>query len=226
MSSIKLVPFDPDDSIQVEELRRQRVLCGWNVDKVDKWREYGRQGLKALFWVFPADDQESRAKWTSDMPQVDMCNLSPKKEGPPPNPNFRPLGQGSLDWYDDMGDERLVCRDKKPRRIQISNLFTLKHLAGRGLGNMILAELESLASKPPFDADYVTLNTIDRDLAVDPRHAKRFGWHYDADARVNQDWYVRKGYTVFERMVPRYEEKDLEGKLYMHGAAYLEKRIK
>ncbi|KAM0793382.1 hypothetical protein ACM66B_000836 [Microbotryomycetes sp. NB124-2] len=225
MSTIKLVPFDPEDAMQLDELHRQRVLCGWNVDAIGKWQKFVRQGLKALFWVFPADNEESRKTWLHDMPEQDVCNLCPEI-GPPPNPSFRPLGHCSLDWYDDLGDEQLACRDKSPRRIQLSTLYTLKHLAGRGLGNLLLQELERIAAQPPFEADYVTLNTMDRSRATDEAYAKTFGWHFNKDVRVNQDWYERKGYTVFRRMVPRYEDRRIDGQIVKIEAAYLEKKLK
>ncbi|KAK4057564.1 hypothetical protein OIO90_001209 [Microbotryomycetes sp. JL221] len=226
MTTVKLVRYDPDNQIEVDELTRQRVLCGWNIDAIDKWKKYIQQDLKALFWVWPADTPQAEELWTRDMPDVDRCNLTPEN-GPPPNPEFRPLGHCSLDWYDDMGDRELACRDERPRRIQLSTFFVLTHLTGRGLGNMLLQELERIAALPPFDADIITLNTMDRSRATDPEFAKIFGWHYNPKTRVNQDWYERKGYKVFKRMVPRYQDNRLaDGQIQMIEACYMLKYLK
>lgn len=41
---LRFQPLDPDNEIQVAELRRQRMLCGWGLDSVDKWLEMIRKG--------------------------------------------------------------------------------------------------------------------------------------------------------------------------------------
>lgn len=42
--SIRFQPLDPDNEVQVAELKRQRILCGWGLDSVEKWLEMIRKG--------------------------------------------------------------------------------------------------------------------------------------------------------------------------------------
>lgn len=42
--SLRFQPLDPDNLTEVAELRRQRMLCGWGLDSVDKWLDMIRAG--------------------------------------------------------------------------------------------------------------------------------------------------------------------------------------
>lgn len=43
-SSLHFQPLNPDDLKEIAELRRQRLLCGWGFDSIDKWLDMIRKG--------------------------------------------------------------------------------------------------------------------------------------------------------------------------------------
>lgn len=64
--------------------------------------------------------------------------------------------------------------------------------------------LESAAESPEFGARYLTLNTLDGDIAWDAEYWKALG--HATPERSNEAWYLRLGFEVFRRGVPRYED--------------------
>ena len=50
-SRVVLVPWDPESAEHVKRLCNQRVACGWNSDKVERWKVMQREGKKAIHWI-------------------------------------------------------------------------------------------------------------------------------------------------------------------------------
>ena len=88
-------------------------------------------------------------------------------------------------------------------------------------------ELEALAASPAFNARWITLNTLDRDAATSAEWWSKTLYPYDPLRRVNEDWYAgpSRKYEVFRRWIPRYEEKDKDGKPMLYPAVYMRKRL-
>lgn len=48
---VRLIPWDPDSKDHIDHITRQRISCGWDADKVQKWKVTQRSGHKCLFWI-------------------------------------------------------------------------------------------------------------------------------------------------------------------------------
>lgn len=51
--SLRFQPLDPDNAVEVAELRRQRMLCGWGLESVEKWLEMIRKGDRVSQMLIP-----------------------------------------------------------------------------------------------------------------------------------------------------------------------------
>ncbi|ORY69300.1 hypothetical protein BCR35DRAFT_308103 [Leucosporidium creatinivorum] len=219
---VDLVPFDPEDSTHVQELIRQRVLCGWNVDAVEGWCAKVRSGLKGLQWIVRGTTPDAVAFFAEPLPSVELC--AGGEVGPPsPDPSFAPIGHVSLDWYDDAGEKELASKDDGI--VTISTFFILKSQQGRGLGNAVMDELEALAGTSTFGAKTITLNTLDGDQATDTARWVNLPGGFNPSARFNERWYLRRGYKTFRRAVPRYKEKGIDGSDLFLDAVYMRKEV-
>ncbi|GAA6006655.1 hypothetical protein JCM10207_005007 [Rhodosporidiobolus poonsookiae] len=218
---VRFARFQPDDDREVAELRRQRVLCGWGEESVDSWREQVRRGVKNLYWIFPTDEAAY-----GPLPDEEPLSLDPTKTGPTaPDATFRPLGHVSMDWEDYAGDESLCDREKGI--ITLATFFILKSQQGKRLGSVVMKEMEALAAGPELNATVITLNTVDSEFAAKPEFWTRQGLPVPAaDARVNESWYARLGYTVYKRGIPRYPAVDVnDGSEWKMQAVFMRKEI-
>ncbi|KAM0755692.1 hypothetical protein T439DRAFT_320399 [Meredithblackwellia eburnea MCA 4105] len=198
-SPITFVKFDADAKRDVDELYRQRTLCGWGEEDVEKWRVQVRAGDKGLFWIFPSPGFKDKFP----LPDAEKRVLVPGPDMPSPDPGFRPLGHISLDWTDYRDDESLVSRAEG--RCTLATFFILGSQQGRGLGNLAMDMLEYLASTPPISAKTITLNTIWGENWTNPEWHREKGMDYDPakPGRVNQQWYASRGYVAY-KVEPRY----------------------
>ncbi|KAI5478555.1 hypothetical protein MNV49_004814 [Pseudohyphozyma bogoriensis] len=214
-SPVNLVRFLPDNEDHIAELTRQRVLCGWDDDKVDGWRKNVKEGEKILYWIFPVDP----AKFA--IPEVERLNIDPSKTGPPPpNAAFQPLGHVGIDIRDDKHDDPMLA-NKDEGIVKIATFFILGSQQGKGLGNIVMDETERLAASPPINAKRLTLTTVAGRLMRDAAYWKRIGGVYDPTARVNEDWYFKRGYRAF-REAPLYPYIDAEsGESFLIDAVIL-----
>ncbi|KAK4698748.1 hypothetical protein P7C70_g7523, partial [Phenoliferia sp. Uapishka_3] len=194
---IRFVRFQPDLPRDVAELERQRVLCGWGLEHVPVWRDEVRRGDKGLFWIFPKPGFEDKYPVPDDEP----LNLEDGQGPAHPDPSFRPLGHISLDWTDYMNDNSLANRDEG--LLTLATFFILVSQHGRGLGNAAMDEAEALAASPVFAAKFLTLNTMLGKNTASQEWNERVGIKYNPGARVNQNWYRKRGYVEYKEE-PRY----------------------
>ncbi|BGO92766.1 hypothetical protein NBRC10512v2_005052 [Rhodotorula toruloides] len=216
----KLVRFNPDEAKEVEELKRQRVLCGWNLDKVEVWREQCRRGVKNLYWIHPAVPIET--------PEFEPLNSDNSRAGPPPpDPSadvydsFQPVGHISLDWEDYEGDTTLCDREKGI--ITLATFFILLSQQGKGYGSVVMKQTEQMAVE--VGAKEITLNTVDGEYAVQPWWWEQQGIKFDSRLRVNERWYERLGYTAYKRAVPRYPCRTVDGRDILLEAVFMRKKL-
>ncbi|GJN92242.1 hypothetical protein Rhopal_005272-T1 [Rhodotorula paludigena] len=217
-SPVRFVRFRPDEAIDVEELRRQRVLCGWGEEKVEFWRDQVRRGVKNLYWVFPSAANEP-LPWFGFEP----CNFDTARSGPPPpDLSFQPLGHVSLDWEDSDNDESLC--DREAGKVTLATFFLLLSQQGKGYGSTVMKEMEEMA-KRDLSATSITLNTVDGEFAVQPWWWERQGVPYSPTRRVNEKWYERLGYVAYKRGIPRYPGKTVSGEDILLEAVFMEKKV-
>ncbi|KAL8286304.1 hypothetical protein RQP46_004792 [Phenoliferia psychrophenolica] len=198
VTPLQFVKFEPDTTRDVEELKRQRVLCGWGLPDVEGWREEVRRGDKGLYWIFAKPEHAAEYP----VPDEERLNLGGEELGPKhPDPSFRPLGHISLDYTDYMGDQTLANREEG--RVTLASFFILTSQQGRGLGNAAMDEVEYLAASPPFEAKTITLNTMLGKNQADPKWHESIASVWIPGSRVNQSWYTKRGYVPYKEE-PRY----------------------
>ncbi|BGP36499.1 hypothetical protein JCM10450v2_000397 [Rhodotorula kratochvilovae] len=219
MRAIELVAFNPDDAREVEELKRQRELCGWGLHNVEIWREQVRRGVKNLYWVWPTD----RASYVT--PSFEPLNNNPSVAGPPPpDPSFQPIGHVSLDWEDYDPNEDTLC-DRAKGVCTLATFFILLSAQGKGTGSLVMKEMETMAVRD-LKATAITLNTVDGEFAAQPWWWERQGLPFSEKTRINERWYDRLGYTAYKRAVPRYPAKSVVGEDILLEAVFMRKELR
>jgi GNAT superfamily N-acetyltransferase len=120
------------------------------------------------------------------------------------NASHKLIGHWALDWSDYGDDTSLAAYID--RRITFATFFLLTSQTGQGLGNAVMDIAERLALN--VGAKVITLNTLDGVEATSVEFWKRIGVVYDPTARVNETWYLKRGYIPYKRL-HRYPETDV-----------------
>ncbi|GAA5969143.1 hypothetical protein JCM11641_007483 [Rhodosporidiobolus odoratus] len=216
---IRFIRFDVESEKETEELKRQRVLCGWQVEDVELWRDQVRRGVRNLYWIFP-----SSLSTAPPLPEDEYLPYGSKEYGPrPADPAFRPTGHVALDWEDAKGEESLASKEKGV--ITLATFFILASQQGKGLGTAVMQEMETLAASPELGARAITLNTLDGNFASDPAWWARMGVTFSAELRNNERWYERYEYTAYRRAVPRYPAKTVDGEDILLESVFMRKEL-
>jgi GNAT superfamily N-acetyltransferase len=198
-----LVPVNLHEKTQFEELRRQRVLCGWDQDHVSQWRDAMDAKLKSLFWI----------------------HVKPAAED-----DYKMAGHISLDSQASPPDPELANPDRSVMTISTFFIFP-EHRSG-GIGRAAMETLEGYATHEPYgspDCKEIALTTISRRYTEDDGEEwrgvyKRRGMDAPIKGRSNEDWYVRQGYVKFKEE-PRYRDRLLDGTEIMLLASFLRKPL-
>ncbi|KAL4804974.1 hypothetical protein BDV18DRAFT_161374 [Aspergillus unguis] len=190
-----LVPINLASPTEAEELRQQRLVCGWHKtpDVFASWHDKQVAGLKSFFWITVTKGSESiRA------------------------------GHISLDAYADPADSELANSDKT--NLTIQTFFILPQHRSGGLGSAAMRMIEALAPKEPFgspNCEFITLNTMSKKHYYD----EELGPILRPTMPIcNQEWYERQGYVVWKEE-PRYEDTLPDGRAFVWTSAFMRKRI-
>ncbi|KAM0755685.1 hypothetical protein T439DRAFT_320392 [Meredithblackwellia eburnea MCA 4105] len=191
-STLELIKYDPTSEIHIQELKRQRVLCGWGLENVEMWTRQVAEGEKGLYWIFPPPSLIH----LYPLPSQDHISSEQLTEVPlDPNPEFRALGHISLDWIDYDGDETLANREEK--KVTLATFYILKAAQGRGVGRSAMDAVEELAVSPEFAAKVITLNTCPVEDLLNPEWCRKHGQPLLPEKQCMQRWYERRGYVVY-----------------------------
>lgn len=99
--------------------------------------------------------------------------------------------------------------------LQFVNPLHLIHTQISTRDNSVLREvmdaIEAMATAPDSGISELTLNTLSRVCATDPHFWAQLGSVYDPTAPLNQDWYEKRGFTVFKSGIRAFEP-DKDGK--------------
>ncbi|RCI10513.1 hypothetical protein L249_4340 [Ophiocordyceps polyrhachis-furcata BCC 54312] len=213
---VELIPWDGTDGAHVSRLMAQREACTWAQDEVLAWRELMVQGVKTVFWVALAedeDDDDDDDDHSSPMREVMLrthCHEFPNELEPlfdtaptiaanartPSARAFHPVGHVALEaLFDRNARFDLPCAT-----YWVKSLYISWPLQFSGLGSAAMSQLERIASNPPFNSDYIALDTLPADfqrseqvqsIAFDARGLPR-----PLEMRTNEDWFRRMGYRV------------------------------
>ncbi|KAL2800605.1 hypothetical protein BJX66DRAFT_332167 [Aspergillus keveii] len=201
--ALTLIPVNLNDPVEYEELRQQRITCGWDntVQILSLWQEKQAQGLKSLFWV---------------------TELLPDSKSPFP---IR-AGHISLDAYASPIDYDLANANKT--NLTIQTFFILPEYRSRGLGSRAIKLIEGMARSAPYgssECKYITLNCMSKKYYFDETmgpYVRRFM------PICNQQWYEKLGYVAWKEE-PRYEhtiiEENEERRDVVYDAVFMRKRL-
>lgn len=216
----RLIPMDLEQDIERQELHKHRLICGWNSEMIETWREEMRKGERTLFWI-----TISGCDNTTD--------LTPLKKTH--DALLYPVGHISLDKVDDPPhplppDDTLVAPDGSI--LSISKLFVLPRFAGLGLGAFALEECERMAQREPYgslNCRAVTLNTMSsRYLANGEDGPEGMGrWALIGEQipkRDNSIWYSRRGYVRYKEEI-RYFIPKLDGTMLSWYGVFMRKEL-
>ncbi|KAL3450372.1 hypothetical protein BJX65DRAFT_270647 [Aspergillus insuetus] len=216
-----LVPINLDDPSEYEELRQQRVICGWNntPEALALWHEKQRAGLKSFFWIAT----------TKSTPTTSAESKQPSESEPGSKTSESPpirAGHISLDAYTEPPDSSVANAEKT--RLTIRTFFILPEHRSSGLGRASMALIESLAGSEPYgspNCEFTTLDTMSKEHYYDPVLGPEVR---KVQPICNQEWYERLGYVVW-KVEPRYEDtvvlEDGEVREVVYKAAFMKKPV-
>ncbi|KAL3490984.1 hypothetical protein BJX62DRAFT_130600 [Aspergillus germanicus] len=189
-----LVPINLDDPSEYEELRQQRVICGWNntPEALALWHEKQRAGLKSFFWITTTKSAASTSSESRSEPSSKSSEPIPIR-----------AGHISLDAYTEPPDASVANAEKT--RLTIRTFFILPEHRSSGLGRTSMALIESLAGSEPYgspNCEFTTLDTMSKEHYYDPILGPEVR---KVMPICNQEWYERQGYVVY-KVEPRYED--------------------
>lgn len=211
VNSITLEPMDLHDAVQLSELQRQRVICGWDKDAsvIEGWRTANSERKQALFWVIPTS----------------LSHL-------PPSQRYA----GHIAMYKSTYDNENGADDVLPDLtvMNVTTLFILPEHRGAGLARAAVKALEGMAKTEPYgwpECKAMTLNTLARRYVEDDEWRKiaaaphkSLGIPLPAKGMSNEDWYARMGYVKWKEM-PLYSARSEDGSEFKFIASFMWKSL-
>ncbi|KAF7532925.1 hypothetical protein G7054_g7554 [Neopestalotiopsis clavispora] len=151
LSSISLVPWDPNSPEHVERMRQQRVACGWKVDKISNWQKFQKEGKLAFYWITLGSDHEDRdyliQKHLTDFPVqseplTNSCTSLMGCDQVPDASSFHPIGHICLDGcVENHANNRLMI-SPEDGTYALAAFYISEALQGSGLGNKVMSLFE------------------------------------------------------------------------------------
>ncbi|KAL4747084.1 hypothetical protein BDW72DRAFT_23639 [Aspergillus terricola var. indicus] len=194
-----LIPINLNDPSELEELRQQRLVCGWDntLDKFEFWRKKQEAGLKSLFWI--------------------TTNANTDSEQTPIR-----AGHISLDAYAEPADWELANADKT--NLTIQSFFILPQHRSGGLGRTAMKTIEALATEEPYgsaNCEYITLNCLSKKHYYDEVLGPLVR---EVMPICNQEWYEKQGYVAWKEE-PRYEDTLPDQTKFVWDAMFMRKKV-
>jgi len=221
LPSASLIPIDLKIEQERQILYDQRIICGWNSDKIPKWAAAIQAGSRSFFWICLAPDA------SRNIPTL-------TRDGE----TYQPVGHVSLDKVDITEPDNIpdtTLADTEKGIITITSLFVLPAFHRSGLGAFAMDECERLARIPPFGLENIsaiTVNTLSPRYCVGGVEGPDGMGQMERDAgeprpvpQNNMPWYERKGYKKYKE-APRYTSKDKQGDTLWWNAVFMRKELR
>ncbi|KAF4630044.1 hypothetical protein G7Y89_g8094 [Cudoniella acicularis] len=222
---IDLVPWDPDSPSHVERLTQQRVACGWDVNRVQKWATQQREGYKFIYWIVLSDspttsDPQTASSWLTKhltLYPTESTPLTPSSPSSSPSAPqiFIPLGHISLDTSAlDVSRGRLTYDLPSPTAYRVTTFYVSRSVQGSGIGRLAMDRIEGMASDPKgqFKASVLAIST-----ALDDDEFKK---KYSI-----VEWYARRGYKPYKYVERAWNHTDSNGEEWGWTAIFMKKDI-
>ncbi|KAI1102284.1 hypothetical protein F4804DRAFT_313593 [Jackrogersella minutella] len=231
---IELIPWDHSSPEQVQRMYDQRVACGWRANEVPMWVDDAKKGGKIFYWALLSDTVPDREvlikKHTQAFPEESTplrdtatnIRLVPRQ---PTMVDFIPIGHVAVDIHEPEEDVRLGL--PPTGTVWIHGLYISRALHGGGFGAGTMSKIETLATQPPMNAQRVALDTMAKDMQTEPK--TRDLLYRDegvpAPAVPNEDWYIRRGYELFNRADNVYATLGKRGTMFPLSIVYMKKPV-
>ncbi|ETS73529.1 hypothetical protein PFICI_14475 [Pestalotiopsis fici W106-1] len=230
--SIALIPWDPDSTAHVERLRLQRIACGWKIAKVDEWKDLQQSGKIGMHWIAltPSHLETSsrlqkhiKAFPDESTPLADTCRvvLSRPHTPDPQFDKFIPIGHISLDVVTTFPELRASAADGV---YSINSFYISRSLQRGGLGAAAMVACERIA-RTVFRAKTITLSTISNDEMYHENPRRVAMGLTEIPKPTNQDWYTKRGYTIYGHRLNAYHEIDPTGKRWGIKCVFMSKEL-
>ncbi|KAH8424956.1 uncharacterized protein LDX57_002702 [Aspergillus melleus] len=214
-SQCRLEPINLNDPDHFNEVRRHRLVCGWDHEPstLEKWKLKQNEGLKNFFWI--------------TMPNS-SCNLHRNSDSDSDSSQNTPtirIGHISLDAYSDPPDPELSRADKSILAIQ--TFFVLPEYRSLRVGARALALAEELARREP-NCRVIALTALSKRYMYDEGLDGKGLWErIDEEMPPGsiQEWYEKKGYVGWKEE-PRYETELKGGGTYWLREVFMRKVLR
>jgi ribosomal protein S18 acetylase RimI-like enzyme len=217
--SASLIPIDLKSAHEGQILYDQRIICGWNKDKIPKWAAAIQAGTRSFFWICLA-------------PGASKGIATLVRDGQ----TYMPVGHVSLDKVDINEPDAVpdtTLADPENGLLTITSLFVLPAFHRSGLGAFAMDECERLARVPPFGAESVvavTVNTLSSRYCLGGLEGPDGMGQCERDGAQRplptnmEPWYEKRGYRKYKEAV-RYSSKALDGETLWWYAAFYRKEL-
>lgn len=167
-SGSSLLVMKLENFAERELLYKQRVICGWKQDAIQKWREAMARKDQYMFWIcVPIDSEAAKGQSTAaatDQHKQAMQVISRKDDAGNTQEGLA-VGHLSLDWADlpDDGEPELTLASKDGTILSVSALFVMPTHQKYRLGTFAMDTLETYARQVPFgspNCQTLTINTL------------------------------------------------------------------
>lgn len=204
-SQCRLEPINLHDPDQYAEVRRQRLLCGWDHEPatLEQWKLKQAEGLKSFFWItIPSSTAEE--------------------------PAMR-AGHISLDGYSEPPDPELSRTDKSILALQ--TFFVLPEYRALRLGGRAMELIEELALTEPYGSPgckAIALTAISKRYMYEEGPDGRGLWERvgrEIPPGSIEEWYEKRGYVTW-KVEPRYEVETVDGGTVWLWEAYMRKVLR
>lgn len=201
-----LETLDLQDDTHVQELVRQRIICGWGEDEesINNWRNQTSKGTKKFWWItIPATDEKTSDPSSTSSRGIKAGHIALASETSPPDPDLARLDRSIL---------------------TVNTFFLLPEYRALGLGRASWFAVEEKAKQIP-ECKQIAIDTWDGRYVTDK--GPEWGGFLATlgivmrDSLINEEWYARMGYEKF-KTEPRYP---LPGTDRMMVAVFLRKYL-
>ncbi|KAJ5256768.1 hypothetical protein N7478_012872 [Penicillium angulare] len=200
-----LEPVDLNDASQFNEIRDQRIICGWESDiqTLRGWQD--KADLKRLFWIIIPDNSTHAEK------------------------TFIHAGHISLDASSNLLDESGISSGET--ELSINSVFIMPDYRSLGLGKRAVKLVETMAVTEPYgdsNCRCLTLTALSKRYFYDDAPEWSGLWEKIGMERPSfsiQEWYEKLGYVSW-KVEPLYEEKTLDGETVMIWEAFMKKDLR
>ncbi|KAI5927237.1 hypothetical protein F4810DRAFT_351699 [Camillea tinctor] len=212
-------------------MKQQRIACGWKVEKVEGWRTLQRDGHVGLHWiVLDPSHPETPPRLQMHVDRFpaqasvlrDTCKqvFSRPHKPDPKLLSFLPIGHISLDG---VTPDAELHTDPSQGVYSLMNFYISDPLQSFGLGGAAMDTCERMA-KEDFNATVITLATIANE-EVTADSPRRIALNRPIPKVTNQDWYERRGYSIYFTKKDAWFDTDSTGKAWGTIGVFLRKNL-